>query len=42
MADHPDNEPILGFAPGSDERAMLQVEMDRQMDEVVELSLIHI
>ena len=40
MADHPDNEPILGFTPGSDERAMLQAEMDRQMSEVVEIPCI--
>ena len=40
MADHPDNEPILSYAPGSSERAELQVEMDRQMSEVVEIPCI--
>ena len=40
MANHPDNEPILGFAPGSDERVMLQAEMDRQISEVVEIPCI--
>jgi 1-pyrroline-5-carboxylate dehydrogenase len=37
MADHPDNEPILSYAPGSPERVELQAEMDRQMNEVVEI-----
>ncbi|MDP6906553.1 MAG: L-glutamate gamma-semialdehyde dehydrogenase, partial [Candidatus Thalassarchaeaceae archaeon] len=37
MADHPDNEPILSYAPGSPERVELQAEMDRQMGEVVEI-----
>ena len=37
MADHPDNEPILSYAPGSSERTELQAEMDRQMNEVVEI-----
>ena len=37
MSDHPDNEPILSYAPGSAERAELQAEMDRQMSEVVEI-----
>ena len=37
MADHPDNEPILSYAPGSPERVELQAEMDRQMSEVVEI-----
>ena len=36
----PNNEPILGFAPGSQERADLQVEMDRQMGEVIEIPCI--
>jgi len=40
MAGHPDNEPILGYAPGSDERELLQAEMDRQMSEVVEIPCI--
>jgi len=37
MADHPDNEPILSYAPGSPERIELQAEMDRQMSEVIEI-----
>ena len=36
----PNNEPILGFAPGSQERADLQAEMDRQMGEVIEIPCI--
>ena len=36
----PNNEPILGFAPGSQERADLQAEMDRQMEEVIEIPCI--
>ena len=36
----PNNEPILGFAPGSQERAGLQAEMDRQMGEVIEIPCI--
>ena len=40
MADYPDNEPILSYAPGSVERAELQEEMDRQMSEVVEIPCI--
>jgi 1-pyrroline-5-carboxylate dehydrogenase len=39
-AEHPDNEPILEFAPGSDERTALQTEIDRQMSEVVEIPCI--
>ena len=34
MADYPDNEPILSYAPGSMERVELQEEMDRQMREL--------
>ncbi|HIF04878.1 MAG TPA: L-glutamate gamma-semialdehyde dehydrogenase [Candidatus Poseidoniales archaeon] len=37
MASHPDNEPVLGYAPGSEERSALQAEVDRQMNEVVEI-----
>ena len=37
MTAHPDNEPILSYAPGSAERLELQAEMDRQMNEVVEI-----
>ena len=40
MAGYPDNEPILGYAPGSDEKELLQAEMDRQMSEVVEIPCI--
>jgi len=40
MAGHPDNEPILGYAPGSEERALLQAEIDRQIGEVVEIPCI--
>ena len=40
MADYPDNEPILSYAPGSVERVELQEEMDRQMSEVVEIPCI--
>ena len=39
-SEHPDNEPILAFEPGSPERAALQAEMDRQMSEVVEIPCI--
>ena len=31
MSSHPVNEPILGYEPGSSERATLQAELDRQM-----------
>ncbi len=37
MTGHPINEPILGYAPGSEERTALQTELDRQMAEVVEI-----
>ena len=40
MSNHPDNEPVLGYAPGSSERGALQVELDRQMNEVVEIPCI--
>ena len=40
MSSHPVNEPILGYAPGSPERAALQAELDRQMGEVVEIPCI--
>jgi len=39
-ATHPDNEPILDYAPGSSERISLQAELDRQMSEVVEIPCI--
>ncbi len=37
---HPENEPILGYAPGSPERAALQEELSRQSSEVVEIPCI--
>lgn len=40
MTDHPVNEPVLGYAPGSAERTTLQTELDRQMNEVVEIPCI--
>lgn len=40
MANHPLNEPILAYAPGSPERAALQAELDRQLSEVVEIPCI--
>ena len=40
MPSHPINEPILGYAPGSEERRALQAELDRQMAEVVEIPCI--
>ena len=40
MSSQPVNEPILGYEPGSPERAALQDELDRQMAEVVEIPCI--
>jgi len=40
MSNHPANEPILGYEPGSPERTSLQNELDRQMAEVVEIPCI--
>jgi len=40
MANHPVNEPVLAYAPGSSERASLQAELDRQLSEVVEIPCI--
>ena len=37
---HPENEPILGYAPGSQEREALQSELDRQLSEVIEIPCI--
>ena len=37
---HPANEPILGFAPGSEERIALYAELDKQMSEVIEIPCI--
>jgi len=36
----PVNEPVLGYAPGSPERATLQAELERQAAETVEIPLI--
>jgi len=40
MTEQPVNEPILEFAPGSEERRELQLELDRQMAEVVDIPCI--
>jgi 1-pyrroline-5-carboxylate dehydrogenase len=40
MVNHPDNEPILGYNPGSPERVALQAELDRQSAEVAEIPCI--
>ena len=40
MTDHPVNEPVLSYAPRSAERIALQTELDRQMNEVVEIPCI--
>ena len=40
MSGHPANEPILDYAPGSDERAALQAELERQLATVVEVPCI--
>ena len=40
MTDHPVNEPVLEYAPGSAERTALQTELDHQMNEVVEIPCI--
>ena len=37
---HPVNEPILGYFPGSQERIDIQTELDRQMNEVLEIPCI--
>ena len=37
---HPENEPILEYAPGSEERYALYAELDKQMSEVVEIPCI--
>ncbi|MFA6334864.1 MAG: L-glutamate gamma-semialdehyde dehydrogenase [Bacteroidales bacterium] len=36
----PDNEPILGYLPGSPERVALDKELDRQSSQVIEIPLI--
>ncbi|MDP7591065.1 MAG: 1-pyrroline-5-carboxylate dehydrogenase, partial [Candidatus Poseidoniia archaeon] len=40
MSGHPANEPILDYAPGSDERAALQAELEQQLAMVVEVPCI--
>ena len=37
MSSHPDNEPILGYEPGSAEKEALLEEINRQMEEVIEI-----
>ena len=36
----PVNEPVLGYLPGSPERAALKLELDRQSSEVIEIPCI--
>tara|TARA_B110000967_G_C18850207_1_gene544210 strand:+ start:180 stop:1832 length:1653 start_codon:yes stop_codon:yes gene_type:complete len=40
MSRQPLNEPILAYAPGSKERDMIKVELERQMNEVIEIPCI--
>ena len=40
MSRQPLNEPILAYAPGSTERDMIKVELERQMSEVIEIPCI--
>ena len=40
MISHPSNEPILDYAPDSDERKALQAEIKKQMSEVIEIPCI--
>ena len=40
MSSHPNNEPILGYEPGSNEKEALLKEMKRQMEEVIEIPCI--
>ena len=40
MSSHPDNEPILGYGPGSAEKEALLEEMTRQMEEIIEIPCI--
>ena len=37
MNSHPKNEPILGYEPGSEEKEALLNELNRQMEEVIEI-----
>ena len=36
----PQNEPIYSYAPGSPERALLQEELERQYNQVIEIPII--
>ena len=40
MSSHPDNEPILGYEPGSAEKEALLEEMNRQMEKIIEIPCI--
>ena len=40
MSSHPDNEPILGYEPGSTEKEALLEEMNRQMENIIEIPCI--
>ncbi len=40
MSGQPINEPILGYAPGSDERLSIEIELKKQMGEVIEIPCI--
>ena len=40
MSSHPNNEPILSYEPGSDEKEALLEELNRQMEEVIEIPCI--
>ena len=40
MSSHPNNEPILSYEPGSDEKEALLKELNRQMEEVIEIPCI--
>ncbi|MEC8216647.1 MAG: L-glutamate gamma-semialdehyde dehydrogenase [Candidatus Thermoplasmatota archaeon] len=40
MSSHPDNEPILGYEPGSTEKEALLEEMNRQMEDIIEIPCI--
>ena len=40
MSSHPDNEPILGYKPGSAEKEALLEEINRQMEEIIEIPCI--
>ena len=40
MSSHPDNEPILGYEPGSTEKEALLEEINRQMEDIIEIPCI--